>query len=231
MDRKQLGQQKLGVPVMASFEALVDSVDRKSWADFQREPVGYYFNKMIGHWVLRLIDNALSDAQLAAVDSTDVKVLVLSLFRDMFRHNHCLLRPSLKDGKWVEKLFGELGDQLQVPADRLADDGQPYEIEDMAGCDWAKRLGAFGVPGEKLFACHRPQSSAGPGRSSGKAPSDGGNHEFADLRRRPLGGGAVTPSGHQLLTANPSPLARHEVGQLLSPDRTANSTPAGRPCG
>src|SRR5690348_15631976 len=130
MDRKQLGQQKLGAPVMATLEAIVDTVDQKPWADFQREPVGYYFNKMIGHWLLRLIDNALSDKQLAAVDSTDVKLLVLTLFRDMFRHDHRLLRPSTKDRKWVETLFAEIASQLQVPTARLADVGEPFELDD-----------------------------------------------------------------------------------------------------
>src|SRR5262249_3852409 len=153
MDRKQLGQQKLGLPVMATFEAIVDTVDQKSWPDFQREPVGYYFNKMIGAWLLRLIDNALSDAQLAGVDATEVKVLVLSLFRDLFRHNHRLLRPSLESKEWVETLFSEIGHRLEIPANRLSDDGQPYELDDIGKCDWAKKLGApFHVPGEKLFA-------------------------------------------------------------------------------
>ncbi len=41
MDRKQVGQERLGVPILATFDALVGAVDRKPWPDFQRELVGY----------------------------------------------------------------------------------------------------------------------------------------------------------------------------------------------
>ena len=105
MDRKELGRRQLGAPVMATFAALVDLVDQKAWPDFHREPVGYYFGKMIGGWLLRLLDNALSDAQLCAVTRAEVSVIVLSLFRDMFRHNHKLLRPKARDDGWVEPVF------------------------------------------------------------------------------------------------------------------------------
>lgn len=155
MDRKQLGQEKLGTPVMTAFEAIVDTVDAKNWADFQREPVGYYFQKMIGHWLLQMADKGLSDKQLSEVKATDVKVVILCLFRDMFRHNAALLRPKTKGDSWVEPLFAELAQTLAVPPDRIRDGGQPYEIEDMGQCQWAEPLSApFGIIPQKLFACH-----------------------------------------------------------------------------
>jgi len=44
---------------------------------------------------------------------------------------------------------------LNLPAARLHDDGQPYEIEDIDNCGWAETLAApFGLPPEKLFVCH-----------------------------------------------------------------------------
>jgi hypothetical protein len=154
-DRKQLGQQKLGEPVWDAFGAIAETVDQNPWPDFNREAVRYYFDKMVGAWLLRLIDNSLSDAQLAAVDPVEVKILIVSLFRDMFRHNHDLLRPSIQDGQWVETLFGDVAKRLHLPADRLADGGQPYEIDEVSQCDWARELGKpFGVPAEKLFVCH-----------------------------------------------------------------------------
>lgn len=155
MDRKQVGQQKLGVPVMAAFEAMIDSVDRKPWPDFQRDPVGYYFSKMIGNWLLRLMDSALSDKQLQAVASNDVTAITLLLFRDLFRHNSRLLRPDTTDAAWVEELFVEVAADLKLPADRLRDDGQPYELDDIGQCEWARVLSApFGMPAEKMFVCH-----------------------------------------------------------------------------
>jgi hypothetical protein len=155
MDRKQLGQQQLGAPVTAAFEALVDTVDQKPWPDFHREPVGYYFSKMLGGWLLRLMDNALSDEQLRAVSPPEVSVTALLLLRDMFRHNSNLLRPDARGAPWVEELFQEVAEKLGLPGDRIRDDGQPYELDDMENCGWAKAIAApFGIVPEKLFACH-----------------------------------------------------------------------------
>ena len=155
MERKQLGQERLGAPIGATFDALISAVDQKSWADFRREPVGYYFRKMIGWWLLRLMDGALSDRQLQAVAPEDVKAVTLLLFRDMFRHNSRLLRPRTPDDGWVDDLFEEVAADLELPAVRLHDDGQPYEIDDIDNCGWARMLAApFGFPAEKLFACH-----------------------------------------------------------------------------
>jgi hypothetical protein len=93
-ERRQLGQQRLGAPVMTAFEALIEAVDANSWSDFRREPVRYYFDRMIGAWLLRLMDSALSDEQLAAVPASQVYRVVVLLFRDMFRHNSDVLRPE-----------------------------------------------------------------------------------------------------------------------------------------
>jgi hypothetical protein len=115
----------------------------------------YYFKKMIGWWLLRLMDGALSDRQLQAVAPEDVKAVTVLLFRDMFRHNSCLLRPQTPDAGWVDELFKEVAADLELPAIRLRDDGQPYEIDDIDNCGWARTLAApFGFPAEKLFACH-----------------------------------------------------------------------------
>lgn len=155
MDRKQLGQQRLGEPVTAAFDALVNAVDQQPWADFRREPVGYYFSKMLGGWFLRLADGSLSDAQLASVTRSDVLAASLLLLRDMFRHNAGLLRPATANGGWVDPLFTEVATEVGLPVSRLADDGRPYELDDMSACGWARPLAApFGFPAEKLFATH-----------------------------------------------------------------------------
>ena len=155
MGRKELGQQRLGAPIGDTFNALIAAVDEKPWADFQREPVGYYFSKMIGGWLIKLMDGALSDKQLAAVAPEDVKVVTLLLFRDMFRHTSGVLRPQTNDTLWVEPLFKEIATGLGLPPARLQDDGRPYEIGDIDDCGWATLLAApFRFPAEKLFACH-----------------------------------------------------------------------------
>ena len=154
-NRKQLGQQRLGTPVMDAFGAVVDCVERERWPDFRREPVRFYYDRMVGNWLLRLMDTALSDEQLARVGAQQVYGLVLSLLRDMLRHNAALIRPEVPSAGWVDTLIGKAADSLGVPRASLADDGQPYELDDMANCGWARALSApFGLVPEKLFACH-----------------------------------------------------------------------------
>jgi hypothetical protein len=154
-ERKRLGRQRLGAPIHTTLDALVAAVDRKPWADFQREPARYYFDKMIAWWLVRLIDGAVSDAQLQSVAPEDMKAITLLLVRDMFRHNSLLLRPRTASAEWVEELFTEVAADLEVPPGRLHDDGRPYEIEDIDRCQWASALAApFGFIPDKLFACH-----------------------------------------------------------------------------
>jgi len=168
MDRKQIGQQRLGAPVSDAMDALVVAVDEHPWPDFERAPVSDYFENMIGNWLLRLLDGALSDEQLQGVAPDDVTTITLLLVRDMFRHNSRLLRPATADAAWVEELFTEVAAALKLPVDRLRDDGRAYELDDIGACDWARKLGApFGLPAEKLFACHSAIVSGARGEFGG----------------------------------------------------------------
>jgi hypothetical protein len=154
-ERRQLGQQRLGAPVMTAFEALIEAVDANSWSDFRREPVRYYFDRMIGAWLLRLMDSALSDEQLAAVPASQVYRVVVLLFRDMFRHNSDVLRPESADASWVEPLFEVVSARLGLAVQVMQDNVAPYELDDMGNCEWARSLSApFGMVPQKLFACH-----------------------------------------------------------------------------
>src|SRR5689334_19599580 len=104
-ERKLLGQAKVGFPLMRTFNALVETVDAENWPDFRREPVGFYFKTARGHWVPSMIDHALTDEQLNALTDADVQVPALLLFRDLFRHQHALLRKNEPDAAWVDPLF------------------------------------------------------------------------------------------------------------------------------
>src|SRR5262249_3860576 len=106
-------------------------------------------------WLIKLMDSALSDKQLENVAPEDVKAITLLLFRDMFRRNRRLLRPKTDDAVRVDELFSEVATAVKLPATRIHDDGQLYEIDDIDNCAWATALAApFGFPAEKLFACH-----------------------------------------------------------------------------
>ena len=48
----------------------------------------------------------------------------------------------LRYASWVDELFDEVAADLELPAVRLRDRGQPYEIEDIDNCGWATTLAA-----------------------------------------------------------------------------------------
>lgn len=155
MNRLELGQQNIGTPVMQAYESLVDTIDQTGWPDFQREPVGYYFEKMIGHWLLQLMDKALFDEQLANVDTISVSTITLLLLRDMFRHNAPILRIDAANEQWVDPLFERVAVRLGLPVAAFLTHTSPFELEDMGNCRWATDLSKpFGIVPLKLFACH-----------------------------------------------------------------------------
>jgi hypothetical protein len=153
MSRAFLGAKHVADPLTEAYRTLYAVVEQKAWPDFNSDGVSYYYDRMICNWLLQLIDNALSDAQLEAVKPAEVHLLLL--FRDMFRHHAELLRPGATNGAWVEPLFQEIASELRLPAEGIKDNGQPYELDDMKNCGWAQPLAApFGLPAEKLFVCH-----------------------------------------------------------------------------
>lgn len=155
MSRATLGAERVATPLTEAYRALYAALERKGWADGNWDPVSYYYDRMICNWLLQLIDNALSDAQLEAVQPAQVHLIVLLLFRDMFRHQRALLWPANSSADWVDPLFLEIASDLRLPVDSLQDNGQPYELEDLENVGWAASVGsAFGLPAEKLFVCH-----------------------------------------------------------------------------
>jgi hypothetical protein len=155
MDRTLLGAQRVADPLTEAYRTLYAAIEQKGWTDFNEEPVSYYYDRMICNWLLQLIDNALSDSQLEAVKPVEVHLIVLLLFRDMFRHQRHLLRPASTDGAWVDPLFQEIAKELRVPPEDIEDSCKPYELDDIKHGGWAKSLAApFRLPAEKLFVCH-----------------------------------------------------------------------------
>ena len=157
MDRAVLGAKRVADPLTESYRTLYAVIEEKAWSDFNWDPVSYYYDRMICNWLLQLIDNALSDAQLDGIKPSEVHLIVLLLFRDMFRHHTKLIRPAASNGDWVEPLFQEVAKKLHLSAEAIKDNGQPYQIEidDLKDCGWAKSLAApFGLPPEKLLVCH-----------------------------------------------------------------------------
>lgn len=153
-DRALTGQARVGYPLIQAFKAVTETVEAQNWPDFRPEPVQFYFEKALGHWVPSMIDHTLTDEQLDAVQDEDVHVLAISLLRDLFRHQHAFLRSSEPSSVWVEPLFESIAQRLNLPPSRLQDDRVPYDLEDINSL-WPIPLTVpFGIMPQKLFAVH-----------------------------------------------------------------------------
>jgi hypothetical protein len=64
MDRKALGQEKIGIPQMEPITEVIDRIDEIDWPDLERRYVSYYVDGMTGNHLLSLIDSALDDDAL-----------------------------------------------------------------------------------------------------------------------------------------------------------------------
>lgn len=153
-ERKLLGQAKVGYPLIKTFKALNETIEAQNWPAFNREPVDFYFKTALGHWVPSMVDHSLTDEQLEALEDADAQIPALLLLRDLFRHQHTLLLNSQRDRAWVEPLFETVAERLNLPPSSLADDGMPYDLENIQSA-WAKAVAApLGIMPEKLFAVH-----------------------------------------------------------------------------
>ena len=133
---------------METYQALHTLLEQNAWPDFNAAPVNYYYDRMIGSWLLQLMDNSLSDEQLRAVQREDVTRIILLLFRDLFRHHSKLLRPAVANADWVETFFEDVARHLGLAEEAIKDNGRAYSIDldDLQNCEWAKSLGIPGCP-------------------------------------------------------------------------------------
>jgi hypothetical protein len=154
MDRARLGRRLIGEPILQTCEILFAAADAKAWPDLRREAAAYYVQRMLLAWLPQLIDGALSGDALKGVDQQEIRTLCFLLLRDAWRHSAALLRAREDDPRWVDELFTEVASQLEVPAERILDDGRAYEVSEVE-LGWAARLAApLGLPAMKLFAAH-----------------------------------------------------------------------------
>ena len=152
--RVRLGQEKVGLPMMQTYEALGYTVEGKGWKRFNQQPIYFYFDRMLGQWLIDTIDASLDDEQLGKLDPDESRIISLLLIRDMLRHNREIVWNG--KGQWIGPFINEIGKHLDLPSDRLADDGQAYDLQEQSNGDWAKRLALpFGIPAMKLFESHR----------------------------------------------------------------------------
>jgi hypothetical protein len=104
MDRKALGQEKIGIPQMEAITEVIDRIDEIDWPDFERRYVSYYIDGMTGNHLLSQIDSALDDDALQHIDPKEVKFINLVLLRDHIRHNADVIRTEKNHG-WVDEIF------------------------------------------------------------------------------------------------------------------------------
>lgn len=153
--RSELGKVKVGLPLWSAFETVIETVEARGWSPFRPEPVRYYFDRVLGHWVPGWIDASHPGEELEALDPDEVEIFALLLLRDLFRHCHRSLRPDVEDGGWVETLFEDVVEELELPSARFAAESQPFELEDLEQLGWAERVaGPLKLKPPQLFVTH-----------------------------------------------------------------------------
>jgi len=168
-DRLSLGQHKVGIPQQEVVEALIAEIDMQAWSDFNREIAMYYMDRMMFSELVKLLQSALSDENLEALDKKKIHWLNISLIRDHFRHNADLLRP-VENQAWVESLFDSLLEQFDIANSMYEEFESKFDLVTF-NAQWAKKLSEpFGMRSDKLFVAHaaivtgpRDELSAGLG--------------------------------------------------------------------
>lgn len=153
MDRKALGQQKIGLP-QAEFADIFTEGALSVLGDNNKGKMIliYYLNGMLCSHLLRLMDDGLSDENLQQISPDEVKFINAVLMRDFMRHNAEHIRPN--DAAWINDICDPIIDALDISPARKAGFPQPFDLDDIMG-DWAVKLSKpFGMKAFQLAMCH-----------------------------------------------------------------------------
>ncbi len=177
--RKQLGQQKVGEPIMDVIDAMVAIMDSPRWRSIPREPLKFYGDRMLFQWLPKTLDGELTHPQLAAVDPNDVRRITVILYRDFFRHLRDRLKPADAvnwGDNWVDELWDQIAQRCGVAPQDLTRWKGPFRIDSLDHAPWIHELvKPLGNPEiAKLFFVHAaliqdPDDGSG---SSGGAPTE-----------------------------------------------------------
>jgi hypothetical protein len=141
VDRKQLGQKKVGMPLVEVFNAFAQELSSMDGSAL--EGLEYYGRKMLFASIPMFMDQALSDAELAKVDAGAVKRVGVRLVADM-------MRQTGGDEAQIGHLLRSVTKKLKVKAEL----GERFDLSNPKA-EWAEALGKeLGVPPLMLFVAH-----------------------------------------------------------------------------
>jgi hypothetical protein len=160
VDRRELGQKKVGMPLVEVFNAFAQEL--ASMDGSALEGLEYYGRKMLFASIPMFMDHALSDAELAKVDARAVKRVGVRLVADMMRQTggaEARIGPLVRSVAKKLKVKAEVGERFDLSSPKA---------------EWAKALGKeLGVPPLMLFVAHAAlvEGVAKPEIRGGKKPT------------------------------------------------------------
>lgn len=154
IDRKELGQEKVGLPLMEAVMSVFKSVEKNNIEAFNKPVADYYIERVFYGRLLSLIDASQDDAALENLDENEVRFITLVLLRDHFRHNEDVL-SKMEGSNWIDDVFNSVFDDFSILSSKHEKFKEPFELENQESAKWADELSLpFGLVSFKLFILH-----------------------------------------------------------------------------
>ncbi len=155
VDRKELGQEKVGLPIMETFIYVFKTIEENTITGFNKSVADYYIDRVLSNRLIGLIDATMDDASLEKLDKNEVRFITLVLFRDHFKHNADII-SEMEKTDWIDQVFDFVFDKFSIPSSKHEKFKEKLDFENKdKAIKWAQELSLpFGFEPFKLFILH-----------------------------------------------------------------------------
>ncbi|OCG01288.1 hypothetical protein [Gilliamella sp. wkB112] len=173
-ERDLNGRDHVGYPTL-QLSREIDDLVKKKYSSI-KPIIKLYKETLFFKWGPNIINNALTDEQLANLSGRNVQMVYLLLFRDMLRHVSKIVTPKYATENWSELFAQEILDACKMlsdtddnditikqqlfasnelfTVDTPIDDQNPENTEIPA---WAAPIAELiMLPPDMIYKCHRP---------------------------------------------------------------------------
>jgi hypothetical protein len=158
--RLELGAERVGMPMWEIHAAITETCESEPFQDVRSDALEYYFEKFLGSWLPRIIEQTLSTRQLAQLDPHRVKQTAFLLLAQAARklRNHLVPDgfPQKDSGLWVERFLVQVSSAAELDPSAYSQWVLQLESLDDNAMEQVIALGnQLGVSGNELCAYHR----------------------------------------------------------------------------
>ncbi|MCX8586690.1 MULTISPECIES: hypothetical protein [unclassified Gilliamella] len=177
-ERDLNGRNRVGYPTM-QLSREIDNLVKLKYRPLKRV-IKVYRDTLFFKWGPAVINNTLSDEQLANLSGRNVQMVYLLLFRDMLRHISGLAKFRHFAEDWPEQFANELLDNCKMLGDsddvdvakkealfantelyNVDNPIDPKHPENTQIPDWTAPLAELiMLPPDMIYKCHRPLMAA-----------------------------------------------------------------------